>query len=350
MIRMEQVKRRYPDFNLEVDLTVTRGEIVTLLGHSGSGKTTTLRILAGFEKCDHGRIMLNDEDMTSTPPQNRDLGYVFQDYTLFPHLDAGANIAYGLRVKKVPPPDRRRRVRELLHLVGLEGFEDRPVQTLSGGEQQRVAVARALAPSPRALLLDEPFSAIDTERRESLRRHLLRIQRELQIPTVFVTHSRTEALFLSDRILVLRDGMVEDQGTPEELYERPRTEYAARFLGSVNILDRTAVQAAFGDAAFGDTTVPDTNGTHRLMIRPEHVRIGTHGGSDHHSAGLLRTAGRIRERAYYGAWYEYTLDTALGPVQAVTGTAFEPGASLRVEFSRDHLVPVTAGGTHDTSQ
>ncbi|TVR66716.1 MAG: ABC transporter ATP-binding protein [Spirochaetaceae bacterium] len=326
MIGMEQIVRRYPDFHLEVDFAVQKGEIVTLLGHSGSGKTTTLRILAGFEKSDTGRILLDGEDVTALPAQKRGLGYVFQDYTLFPHLDVGENIAYGLRVKKVSRPEQGRRVRELLELVGLEGFENRPIETLSGGEQQRVAVARALAPGPRALLLDEPFSAIDTERRESLRRHLLRVQRELRIPTVFVTHSRTEALFLSDRILILREGAVEDAGTPQQLYEHPRTEYAARFLGAANILPREEVLRVLGDD-------PDNPaGPALLMIRPERVRVSRTGP----------IPARITDRAYYGAWHEYTLDTPLGPILAVTGTHYEPGAALSLDFPREHLVPLVS--------
>lgn len=322
MIRLENILCSYPDFILNVDFSVESDEILTLLGHSGSGKTTTLRILAGFEKSDTGRILLDERDVTALPPQKRDLGYVFQDYTLFPHLDVGRNVAYGLRVKKVPAREQERRVRELLDLVGLEGFENRAVHTLSGGEQQRVAVARALAPGPRGLLLDEPFSAIDTERRESLRRHLVRVQRELRIPTVFVTHSRTEALFLSDRIILLREGSVEDSGRPEDLYERPRTEYAARFLGSANILPRDRVKEVLRD-------VPDTPST-ALMIRPEHVVLS--------ESGPIRA--RVGERAYYGAWYEYTLETELGPLQAVSGVYHETGTILAATLPPEHLVPL----------
>ncbi len=329
MIRMDRVVRSYADFRLEMDLTVDRGEIVTLLGHSGSGKTTTLRILAGFERCDTGRIVLDGEDITDLSAQERGLGFVFQDYTLFPHLDVGANIAYGLRVQKIPRARRERRVRELLDLVGLEGFENRPVHTLSGGEQQRVAVARALAPEPRALLLDEPFSAIDTERRETLRRHLLRIQRELGLPTVFVTHSRTEALFLSDRILVMREGQVIDQGSPQDLYERPATEYAARFLGAANFLR--------------------PEGGTPLMIRPEHVEIIPESGQDGRdvsgstSNGVASNGvheGIILEQAYYGAWWEYTLDTRDGPIVVVTPRFYTTGSSLRYRLPPERLIPV----------
>jgi ABC-type Fe3+/spermidine/putrescine transport system ATPase subunit len=337
MIRMEEVVRTYADFNLAVDLVVDRGEIVTLLGHSGSGKTTTLRILAGFERSDTGRILLEGKDVTNLPAQDRGLGYVFQDYTLFPHLDVGRNIAYGLRVKKVAVREQHRRVRELLDLVGLSEFENRPVQTLSGGEQQRVAVARALAPGPRALLLDEPFSAVDTERREALRRHLRGVQRELRIPTLFVTHSRTEALFLSDRIFVLREGRIEDQGTPQDLYERPRTEYAARFLGTANILDPRQLREHLGD-------IPPSNssqGEPVFMIRPEHVEIGEEDTEGRSTGGRVRSIpARVASCSYFGAWWEYTLESPLGPITTVTGKEYSSGRTLYLNLPRERLVPV----------
>lgn len=342
MIRLEKIRRTYPDFQLEVDLTVDRGEIITLLGHSGSGKTTTLRILAGFEPVDAGRILLDDRDVTRTTPEQRGLGIVFQDFTLFPHLDVGRNIAYGLRVKKMPPREQRHRVEQLLDLVGLSGFADRPVHTLSGGEQQRIAVARALAPEPRALLLDEPFSAIDTERRESLRRHLVRIQRKLEIPTVFVTHSRTEALYLSDRILVLREGRIEDEGSPQNLYERPRTEYAARFLGPGNIFELEPLRELMPAGSAGmPAGAPGT----RIMIRPE--RVGITGEYRQHAADgdgddAVVLPGTVTERAYYGSWWEYTVDTILGAVQVTSRREYRPDSDLELRLAAEHLVAVTA--------
>ncbi|POR04110.1 Fe3+/spermidine/putrescine ABC transporter ATP-binding protein [Alkalispirochaeta sphaeroplastigenens] len=312
MIHLSEIVREYPGFRLALDLSVAREELVTLLGHSGSGKTTTLRILAGFEKAHRGAIILNGRDVTGLPPEERGLGYVFQDYTLFPHLDVGQNIAYGLRVQGRPRPERRRRVEELLELVGLGGFGKRPVHTLSGGEQQRVAVARALAPGPEALLLDEPFSAIDPERRASLRQHLLRVQRELRIPTVFVTHSRTEALYLSDRIFLLHQGVLEDQGTPRELYERPRTEYAARFLGEANIIPGSATDRR------------------PHMIRPEHLRLNSEGA----------LPGRVTEQGYFGAWWEYKVETSLGQLTLTTRENLSPGEAIRLDLPREHLVPL----------
>lgn len=315
MIELRGITRRWQDFSLSVSLTVAEGEFLTLLGHSGSGKTTTLRILAGFEKADSGTVLIDGEDITLWSPQHRRIGYVFQDYTLFPHLTVGENIAYGLRVQGADVPRRRRRTAELLELVGLEGFATRAVHTLSGGEQQRVAVARALAPHPRALLLDEPFSAIDTERREALRDHLLRIQRELRLPTIFVTHSRSEALYLSDRIIIMRQGSVEDSGEPEQLYHRPSTEYSAAFLGKLTMFD---------------------DGT---MIRPEHVVL-------HRKAAPGTPQGAIAQRGYYGAWWEYTVagipgtQPAGAPVLAVSREHFQQGDPVWVELPEDHLVPL----------
>jgi ABC-type Fe3+/spermidine/putrescine transport system ATPase subunit len=319
MIELREVTRHWESFSLKVSCTVEEGEFLTLLGPSGSGKSTTLRILAGFETAESGTILLYGEDITERPPQTRQIGYVFQDYTLFPHLTVGENIAYGLRVLKATPREQQQRVDELLALVGLTGFGSREVHTLSGGEQQRVAVARAIAPRPRALLLDEPFSAIDTERRETLRDHLLRIQRELRLPTIFVTHSRAEALYLSDRIIIMRNGAVEDEGTPERLYQAPATEYAATFLGKTTLFE-----------------FPGSEGR-RMMIRPEHVRM--------YRAPLAgRISGTIMNRGYYGAAWEYTITgvphtvPAGTPVIATAAERFERGEPVWIELPPSRMV------------
>ena len=217
MIRLEAVRRRYSDFELSVDFEVGEGEIVALLGSSGSGKSTTLRIIAGFESIDSGRLMVDGRDLTALPARRRGIGFVFQDYTLFPHLNVAQNVGYGLRAARIPRVQRERRVEELLTMVGLGQFGTRAVQTLSGGEQQRVAVARALARPPRPRVRDAAFSALDPALREGVRRSLVAVQRALRIPTVFVTHSRSEALAVADRIVILRDGRVVEVGAPEIL-------------------------------------------------------------------------------------------------------------------------------------
>jgi ABC-type Fe3+/spermidine/putrescine transport system ATPase subunit len=322
MIEIRSVSCRYPEFDLDVDFSVEKKEIVTLLGSSGSGKTTTLRIIAGFERPDAGRILVENEDVTDTPPQRRRIGFVFQDFTLLPHLTVGQNIAYGLRAQRVDRKTRDTRVEELLNLIGLDGFRDRAVQTLSGGEQQRVAVARALAPQPRALLLDEPFSAIDTERREDLRRHLVHIQRTLGIPMIFVTHSRTEAMSIADRIIILHQGRIMEEGTPRDLYARPSTMYAARFLGKANILPAGIAYRYL------------VNGSHEgsngyVMIRPENVRLG---------AGLLE--GTVTTAHYHGMFWEYDLTTPVGEIHVTDEESFPTGTRLRLGFPEDALVSV----------
>ncbi len=323
MIELRGIRRDYGNFSLTADLQIDAHELLTLFGESGSGKTTILRLIAGFERPDSGQILVCGRAVTGLPPERREIGYVFQDYTLFPHLSVGKNIAYGLRVQKVPAEARVRRVRELLDLTELAGFEDRAVSTLSGGEQQRVALARALAPSPKALLLDEPFSAIDTERRGSLRRHLLNIQRTLQIPTVFVTHSRTEALYLSDRLVIMRDGAIVESGVPRDIYERPKTLYTARFTGSANTFTHEKLKRL--PEHWLDGPVP-TEGTGDqdapiAVLRPEKFEF-TGPGQSGPDGGCLE--GQIRHVGYFGSYCLYIVETELGELDVQE----EPGCSI----------------------
>jgi len=319
VLEVQAIHRHYAEFDLNVSFEVQDGEILTLLGASGSGKTTSLRIVAGFEHAESGRILVDGKDIQGVPAQQRNIGYVFQDYTLFPHLNVAENIAYGLRARHTPSSMRTRRVAELLELVGLDDFGSRAVQTLSGGEQQRVAVARALACEPRALLLDEPFSAIDTERREELRRQLVKLQRRLGIPMIFVTHSRSEALYISDRIVVLRNGTVVDSGTPEQLYERPRCEYSARFIGRANILKGEDIGARNGAT---------------YLIRPEHLRLRDTGSNN---GGLVLEA-TSRESAYYGSEREHLVETAIGNLSLVSPGVRTLPQHFQVELPHEFLV------------
>src|SRR5262245_14565954 len=220
----------------DVDLRVGAGEFFSLLGPSGCGKTTTLRMLAGFEEPTSGRILLYGKDMVGVPPYRRDVNMVFQHYALFPHMTVYDNIAFGLRHKKVPKDEIRRRVADALRLVELEGREQRRPRQLSGGQQQRVALARALVNRPRALLLDEPLGALDLKLRRAMQLELKRIQREVGITVVYVTHDQEEALTMSDRLAVMNAGRIEQLGTPRDLYERPATRFVADFLGTSNIL------------------------------------------------------------------------------------------------------------------
>src|SRR4051794_20393165 len=238
-IRLAGVRKLYGDVVAVdgIDLDIRRGEFFTLLGPSGSGKTTCLRMIAGFERPDEGRIELAGDDVSRLPPAERDVNTVFQDYALFPHMSVGENVAYGLKVKKVAKGERAKRVEEALAMVRLEGLGDRRPAQLSGGQRQRVALARALVNRPRVLLLDEPLGALDLKLRQQLQVELKRIQSEVGITFVYVTHDQDEALSLSDRIAVVDGGRVLQVGRPQEVYDEPRSRFVAGFVGVSNLLE-----------------------------------------------------------------------------------------------------------------
>jgi spermidine/putrescine transport system ATP-binding protein len=219
-----------------IDLSVGAGEFVTLLGPSGCGKTTTLRIIAGLERADSGRVYIEDRDVTGEEPNRRDVNMVFQNYALFPHLNVAANIGYSLKIKNRPRREIQEAVGQALEMVRLPGYERRMPSELSGGQKQRIAVARALVNSPKALLLDEPLGALDLQLRRQMQLELKGLQQRLGISFVYITHDQEEALTMSDRIAVMRDGAFEQIGTPKEIYDRPRTSFAARFVGNANII------------------------------------------------------------------------------------------------------------------
>ena len=296
-----------------VSLGIQRGEILALLGPSGSGKTTLLRMLAGFERPDGGRVSIEGEDVTAVPPAQRRIGMVFQHYALFPHLDVGENVAFGLAGSGARATVDGK-VRDALALVDLASFERRKVHELSGGQQQRVALARALAPAPRVLALDEPLSNLDPSLRERTRRELRQLVKRIGITAVFVTHEQEEAFDLGDRIAVLQAGRLEQVGTPEDLYERPASLFVGMFVGRANVL-RGAAARALG-AAPG----------HLVLVRPEQLRFGANG---------LR--GVVAERRYTGSTAFFTV-------------ALESGERLEVEAAPDAArvgdrVAVAAGGT-----
>jgi putative spermidine/putrescine transport system ATP-binding protein len=290
-VRLTNLTKRYGDVTAveAVDLDVAHGEFFTMLGPSGSGKTTTLRMIAGFERPDAGRIELGGEDVSRLPPFERDVNTVFQDYALFPHMNVAQNIAYGLRVKKVPNQERRRRVADVLDIVRLKGFERRSPSQLSGGQRQRVALARAIVNNPRVLLLDEPLGALDLKLRQQLQLELKHIQRELGMTFVYVTHDQEEALTMSDRVAVFNDGHVEQVGTPADVYEHPRTPFVADFVGTSNILRRDG---------------------RALTVRPEKIRLLPESARE-------GEAGTIRAAVY------------VGPVTKVI-VALENGGELQV--------------------
>ncbi|MDJ0350229.1 ABC transporter ATP-binding protein [Cryobacterium sp. PH29-G1] len=261
------------------DLTLRAGEFVALLGPSGSGKTTALRVLAGLESTDAGTITIDGVDVSDLSTSKRDMGMVFQSYSLFPHLSAGENVEFGLRMRKIKPAERRRRAAAALAMVGLEDHFDRFAHQLSGGQQQRVALARALVTEPRVLLLDEPLSALDAKVRVQLRDEIRRIQTELGITTLFVTHDQDEALAVADRVAVMRAGNIEQVGTPEELYSRPATPFIADFVGLSNRISgivRNAQVDVYGTLLpVIDPATPD--GPAHVSIRPEDIEFAEAG-------------------------------------------------------------------------
>lgn len=219
-----------------IDLDIARGEFITLLGSSGCGKTTTLRIIAGLENPDAGQVILEGQDITGLEPNKRSVNTVFQNYALFPHMNVADNIGYGLKLKKVPKAQIAQKVAEMLRLVQLEGYEKRMPDQLSGGQRQRVAIARAVVNEPKVLLLDEPLGALDLKLRRQMQLELKRLQKQLGITFIYITHDQEEAINMSDRIAVMNEGVLEQVGTPNEIYYRPRTSYVANFVGNANIL------------------------------------------------------------------------------------------------------------------
>lgn len=227
-----------------ISLVIEKGEFLTLLGSSGCGKTTTLRIIAGLEQPDEGQVFLEGNDVTALEPDKRDVNTVFQNYALFPHMNVAENIGYGLKLKKVPKNEIRNRVEKMLELVQLSGYEKRKPSELSGGQRQRVAIARALINNPKVLLLDEPLGALDLQLRRTMQTELKRLQKKLGITFVYITHDQEEAINMSDRIAVMNQGTFEQIGTPDEIYNHPRTSYVAEFVGSANILEGTVERMA----------------------------------------------------------------------------------------------------------
>ncbi|MFB9833960.1 ABC transporter ATP-binding protein [Actinoallomurus acaciae] len=318
-------------------LSIRRGEFLSILGPSGCGKTTLLNCVAGFVTPGGGRILVDGTDITRLPPYRRELGMVFQNYALFPHLTVADNVAYGLRVRRVGRTERAERVDEALSLVGLEAYAGRRPRQLSGGQQQRVAMARALATRPAVLLLDEPLSNLDAKLRREMRVELRSIQRRVGTTMVFVTHDQEEALSLSDRIAVLNGGRLEQLGTPDEIYRRPATRFVAQFIGAANVLEGTVREDAVLDA--GGVTfdapglVPGREAV--IAIRPERIRL-VHG--DTADAGAT---GTVAYRAFTGDAWQVEVRVTGGPTLTVqvadtgAGSVDPPGAGSTVALSWD---------------
>src|SRR5436305_889777 len=314
-VRIDGVSKHFGDVAAlqDASLAIRRGEILTLLGPSGGGKTTLLNLVAGFLAPDSGSIHIDGRPVTDVPPYQREIGVLFQNYALFPHMNVASNVAYGLKMRRAPKAEIQRRLAELLALVRLTGYEDRKPRQLSGGQQQRVALARALAISPKVLLLDEPFSALDKGLRASMQTELKDIQRSLGVTTIFVTHDQSEALSLSDRIAVLSEGRIRQIGTPAEIYVHPADRFVAGFVGNVNVL-RGRLERLDGQNArvsLGATTLTVSamrlgalapGATVELFVRPEQLRLAE-------AIESTMCQGVVAAQAYQGTHIDFHVKT-----------------------------------------
>ncbi|HPU40096.1 MAG TPA: ABC transporter ATP-binding protein [Microthrixaceae bacterium] len=358
VIRLEHITKHFADFVAvhEANFDIAEGEFFSMLGPSGCGKTTTLRMIAGFEQPTSGRILLEGKDVSRTPPYKRDVNTVFQNYALFPHMDVFDNVAYGLRNQKVPGPEIERRVADILEIVRLADFAKRKPNQLSGGQQQRIALARALVNMPKALLLDEPLGALDLKLRQAMQLELKRIQRDVGITFIFVTHDQEEALTMSDRIAVMTQGRVDQIGSPTEIYGSPATTFVAGFIGTANLLpvkvvsqtgDQVTVDSRLGTQfqvpSGGRSYSTGTDAT--IMIRPERlVPSGAplHGGTP---AGTM--ACTITSLVFQGPVVRCQVKTGTGAdLVAHLGPEDDPaslsvGSSITMTWAYDgaYLVP-----------
>ena len=363
-VRLDRVTKRFGDFTAvdDLSLTIERGEFFSLLGPSGCGKTTTLRMIGGFEDASAGTIHIGEREVTDLPPFKRDVNTVFQSYALFPHLSVFENVAFGLRRRKVAGDEIRRRVAEMLDLVELPGYEGRKPGQLSGGQQQRVALARALINHPRVLLLDEPLGALDLKLRKQMQIELKRIQTDVGITFVYVTHDQEEAMTMSDRIAVMRAGRIEQLGSPEELYERPRTTFVAGFLGVSNLLDGEVVarngelvDVRLADGATVRAPAADVDGATavRIGVRPEKLRvIATDSTAATDDATVNSLDGTVVDASYVGVSTQYLVRTADGHRLTVYAQNLETsgasevlsdGASVRLTWKPQHTFVIDGG-------
>lgn len=324
-----------------ISLDIKAGEFVTLLGPSGCGKTTTLRMIAGFEIPTSGEIYLGDEAINNLSPDKRDTGMVFQSYAIFPHLNIYNNIAYGLKIKKLPKDEIDRKVKEIIKLVGLEGMENRAPGQISGGQQQRVALARALVMEPGVLLFDEPLSNLDAKLRLYMRTEIKRIQRKFGITAVYVTHDQAEAMSLSDKIIIMNKGIIEQIGTPSQIYYTPRTKFVANFIGVANFIKIDLVSHRDADTIFsvngvqfekpysGDKDLEVYEG----MLRPEAVSLG--------NEGIL--SAKVKRSVFMGTMQEYTVELDSGEILEIEivnpkrKKIYKEGDRVKVSFDIDDL-------------
>lgn len=373
ILELDQIRKSFggtPVLN-GISLSIEHGEFITFLGSSGCGKTTTLRIIAGLEEPDSGRVLLGGADVTNLEPNRRDVNTVFQNYALFPHMDVYTNIAYGLKLRKTDKAEIKRRVTAMLELVQLSGFEKRLPSELSGGQKQRVAIARAVINNPKVLLLDEPLGALDLQLRRQMQTELKRLQKQLGITFIYITHDQEEAINMSDRIVVMKDGRFEQIGTPDEIYDRPKTSYVAGFVGAANII-RGTVKRAEADTAYiavcggcveskleseaaAAAAVPGRQVT--LAVRSENIRLTR---EVHQEEPLPKKAGMscengfiavIKEKTFAGGMLRIVLDAGeagelISSRQGIN-CKVQAGDQVRVNWDAASAVLVDLEGQHE---
>jgi putative spermidine/putrescine transport system ATP-binding protein len=336
-----------------IDLTIAPGEFMTFLGPSGSGKTTTLNLIAGFLEPDAGSIDLGGAPIVGVPPHRRDIGIVFQQYLLFPHMKVGANVAFPLRRRGVAKREAQKRAMDILEIVGLAGMAGRYPRQLSGGQQQRVALARALVFNPKLLLLDEPLGALDRRLRESLQLEIRRIHRELGVTFIFVTHDQEEALAMSDRIAVFNNGVIEQVGTGEAIYQNPNTLFVAKFLGDSNVVEGDVMvhegrtYLADGDFRVLTPRVVALESRMAVVVRPECVRIAA--GSRDADPAVNRVSGRISDVTFFGSGRRLAVDVAGRPFlvdERGHGPAPKLGETVCLAWRAEDASLVTAGAVN----
>jgi len=359
-VRLAGVTKRFGDVVAvdDISLDILRGEFFSLLGPSGCGKTTTLRMIGGFEQPDEGAIELAGADVAGLPPHQRDVNTVFQSYALFPHLNVFDNVAYGLRRRRIGKDHIPGQVRRILELVDMPGFEGRSTAQLSGGQQQRVALARALVNQPQVLLLDEPLGALDLKLRKQMQLELKGLQHEIGITFIYVTHDQEEAMTMSDRIAVMRNGRIEQVGPPEDVYERPATEFVAGFLGASNLLDGTVgppdgafrtIELVSGEKVRVPAgSIEGTQDRIKLGVRPEKIRIAA-GTPASTANGDNAIVGTVRDATFVGVSNVYTVATQVGHVVTVyaqnLGTSTDrlpaPGETVTLMWHPEHTFVVS---------
>jgi spermidine/putrescine transport system ATP-binding protein len=358
-VRLERVTKDFGETVAVDDLSldIASGEFFSMLGPSGCGKTTTLRMIGGFEEPSRGTIYLDGRDVTDRPPYKRDVNTVFQSYALFPHLNVFENVAFGLRRRKVGDGDIKGRVGDALTLVDLEGFEKRKPGQMSGGQQQRVALARALVNRPKVLLLDEPLGALDLKLRKQMQLELKRIQQEVGITFIYVTHDQEEAMTMSDRLAVMRQGKIEQIGPPEDVYENPQTQFVAGFLGASNMLEgelkeqldgTSTVLLSGGDVVHlpSDRAPFKTGETVYVGVRPEKISIDRANDDDTVEAGWNSVTGLLRMSTYIGVSHQYKVEGPGGTDLTVwvqnlgAEQAPRPGERVRLSWRREYTFAV----------